>query len=380
MMYLWLWLIVLAISAAQAATITQKTEGWCSPAIGEVGGNVVVICYGKDPETVQQRRNELLDKKDHDPQAHTCQISAVISTRILSRLYARVKFSPAEQDIPFDFQELFYEWTLRLSVNTPVAALSLRIEHLTPNDRPHFDPEPMRISELQPRWFSGFSEPARKKPDYFSQTLQFEFLGANRPAVVRIRRPLNTPMLSKTELIRLGDLRGAHCRVEPWSYDVEADGDRLLYEAKRLAEWTYGSHPAQRRKRLPIKQDPGDVAPDEIQGTVEAYCQTAACDVLTINQLEAHMGKSPAEHAKEQRTNRLNQLKKDLREVLKCMKGPYDDIDSAGESKIIEMCDEAVTLYPEEMQRLFSIFEKHGVEPQVIQLKSPVGGQSKSFK
>jgi tetratricopeptide (TPR) repeat protein len=62
MIYLGLWLLVVGVSTAQAATITQTTEGWCSPAVGQTHGNVTVIC-GLDPK-VEGRLNELLDKKD----------------------------------------------------------------------------------------------------------------------------------------------------------------------------------------------------------------------------------------------------------------------------------------------------------------------------
>ena len=66
MMSLWLWWVVLGASVTQAATLpsmTQKTEGWCSPAVGHTQGDVTIICQGVDPKALQ-RLNELLDKKD----------------------------------------------------------------------------------------------------------------------------------------------------------------------------------------------------------------------------------------------------------------------------------------------------------------------------
>jgi tetratricopeptide (TPR) repeat protein len=59
---LWMLLVMLGVSAAQAGTIHQTTEGWCSPAVGQTHGNVTIIC-GLDPK-VERRLNELLDKKD----------------------------------------------------------------------------------------------------------------------------------------------------------------------------------------------------------------------------------------------------------------------------------------------------------------------------
>jgi tetratricopeptide (TPR) repeat protein len=63
MMAVWLLVAVLGASMVQAATITQQTEGWCSPAVGETHGNVTINCQGVDPKALQ-RLQELLDIKD----------------------------------------------------------------------------------------------------------------------------------------------------------------------------------------------------------------------------------------------------------------------------------------------------------------------------
>jgi tetratricopeptide (TPR) repeat protein len=63
MRYLWLWMAILGVSVAQAGTIHQTTEGWCSPAVGHTGGHVIITCQGVDPKALQ-RLNELLDQKD----------------------------------------------------------------------------------------------------------------------------------------------------------------------------------------------------------------------------------------------------------------------------------------------------------------------------
>jgi tetratricopeptide (TPR) repeat protein len=65
---LWLLSVMLGVSAAQAGTIHQTTEGWCSPAVGHTGGNVIINCQGVDPKALQ-RLNELLDTKDLELQA-----------------------------------------------------------------------------------------------------------------------------------------------------------------------------------------------------------------------------------------------------------------------------------------------------------------------
>jgi tetratricopeptide (TPR) repeat protein len=48
------------------AQIDQKTgDGWCNPAVADVGGNVTIECKGVDPEVVE-RLKELLDLKDFE--------------------------------------------------------------------------------------------------------------------------------------------------------------------------------------------------------------------------------------------------------------------------------------------------------------------------
>src|SRR5262245_33617078 len=55
MIYLGLWLLALVASTAQAANITQQTEGPCSPAIAQTGGDVKINCQaGVDPKVLQQ--------------------------------------------------------------------------------------------------------------------------------------------------------------------------------------------------------------------------------------------------------------------------------------------------------------------------------------
>lgn len=44
---------------------TQRTEGWCSPAIAGVKGKVTINCTGVDPKVVK-RLNEFLDEKDNE--------------------------------------------------------------------------------------------------------------------------------------------------------------------------------------------------------------------------------------------------------------------------------------------------------------------------
>jgi hypothetical protein len=61
MIYLGLWLLVLGVSAAQAQNIMQQTYGWCSPAVGQTRGNVIINCQGVAPQA-NQLLNERLNR------------------------------------------------------------------------------------------------------------------------------------------------------------------------------------------------------------------------------------------------------------------------------------------------------------------------------
>jgi tetratricopeptide (TPR) repeat protein len=61
-------ILVFPNRATLAASISQQTEGWCSPAVADVKGNVYVTCTGVDPSVVK-RLNELLDLKDKEVSA-----------------------------------------------------------------------------------------------------------------------------------------------------------------------------------------------------------------------------------------------------------------------------------------------------------------------
>ena len=60
-----LFMFTLVIGVAQADTIDQKTEGWCSPAVNQTDGNVTINCHGVSPKIVK-RLEKLLDKPDSE--------------------------------------------------------------------------------------------------------------------------------------------------------------------------------------------------------------------------------------------------------------------------------------------------------------------------
>src|SRR5215217_8589913 len=80
-------LILAVVSTADAQRVQQTTYGWCSPAIHEVVGDVVITCNGVDPKALE-RLNELLDKKDLEPEAKVKQAESW--TRIYQELKGRL--------------------------------------------------------------------------------------------------------------------------------------------------------------------------------------------------------------------------------------------------------------------------------------------------
>jgi hypothetical protein len=61
MIFLGLWLLVLGVSATEAANFNQQTGGSCSPIVGQTGGNVTLTmnCPGMDPKLLDGLNREL---------------------------------------------------------------------------------------------------------------------------------------------------------------------------------------------------------------------------------------------------------------------------------------------------------------------------------
>jgi hypothetical protein len=113
---------------------------------------------------------------------------------------------------------------------------------------------------------------------------------------------------------------------------------------------------------VPIRRDPGDINEHEIQATVEVRCKDDSCSNMEMRQLEARLGKSPYQYEKEQRTERLALLKKDLEKFFGCVEGPYEKDHPTQEAQIIQTCGEPRHMSSEEMQHFLSVLEKHGAK------------------
>jgi hypothetical protein len=74
-----------------AQAIIQDTRGWCSPAVGQAGGNVTINCQGVDPHAMQLL-NERLNRTNLDLQEKTRQANELAAKyNQLSQQTERVK-------------------------------------------------------------------------------------------------------------------------------------------------------------------------------------------------------------------------------------------------------------------------------------------------
>ncbi len=221
----------------------------------------------------------------------SCEIAVTIGTDIVARLYHRTTIDEVlrQKFLPPQFQELFYEWELRLSGKGPVGKVSGKFRSI-PEDRCAVDPSTGHVSDAVGAWFSGFPEPARQKPDYYVRTFDFNYLGMARSATVRSRRPLTAMKMSKEGLIQLMGVRAEGCTIGEDGYNLEKDADRLSAQAQKLAQWKFD--PVHFPDGLPMKPDPGDVGKGEIQLTEEARCKSDTCEELTLRRMQGNARQS----------------------------------------------------------------------------------------
>lgn len=336
----------------------QQWRHWSLPskltAIGTLVGIISLGLYGL--EKAFQLRSLIWSNI-------ACIIEAKVSSDVMSRVYARGTLQPElkEQSLKPTSQELFYEWQVSLSANENARDISFEIHQLQTDDRVSISPSIGILSEPSKRWYSGFPEPQRSKPDYLLRTVQLSHLSPDAPStVVAVRRFLEKPLLSSNDLIRIENARSSNCRVVFKSAGQRESAERLQQRAGKLTEHVYQM--GGEAQPVPIRRDPGDISEYEIQATTEARCKDDSCSNIEIRQLEARSGKSPYQYEKERRTERLALLKKDLEQFFGCIEGPYEGNHPTQEVQIIQTCVESRQMSSEEMQHFLSVLEKHGVK------------------
>ena len=207
---------------------------------------------------------------------------ATASSDVVARLYATGWVQLGTTEVPVSFQELFYEWRLTIK-SKEEHAVTLEINNLALNDRMEVLPADSLVSELKPRWMSGFNEPKRS-PDYYSRTVQ---LSPATGSAITIRRFLPAPSLSNTSLIRLIGIRSDSCPIDLAKFKEAEELARVNKRAATLASWKYSGADKQPPR---LATDPGDVSAGNFVATVEARCDGDDCKKLNIRQLEVRKG------------------------------------------------------------------------------------------
>jgi hypothetical protein len=317
-------------------------------------------------EVFKDLKDRLLAPMDKESKTMMCTIEAKVTSDVVSRVFFRDAFRPEGGELHPTSQELFYEWKVLLSANESTQDISLELHRLQADDRITIHPVSTGIlSEPLKRWYSGFPEPHCSKPDYLLRTVRFSHLSPHTStAAVEIRRFLAKPLLSRNDLIKIKNATASDCQVKLKEVDQAQDIVRLQRFAKTLAENIYQM--SKTGSLVPIRSDPGDLEEHETQATIEMRCKDESCGNMEARQLEARLGRSPYEYAKERQTEQLRRLKKDLETVLGCVEEPQADPHPARDSQFIRQCRDPVHLSAEDMQRLLSVFQKHGVQLDII--------------
>jgi hypothetical protein len=222
--------------------------------------------------------------------ARAARCSVSISSAVVARLYAIADVSGMKDEhLPFAFQELFYEWKADVTLEGQIPDATLEINNLTKDDRISVSPEDSFLSELRPRWMSGFDEPTHG-PDYYSRVIRFADIDSHaRAGKVSVRRLMQGPVLSNTSIVRVIAVHSTACPIDMPTVDEQQELSRLNKQAATLASWKYAG---------PDKPAPvlilglGDAPPGGAIATVEARCGGEDCKHLIIRQLEVRTGKT----------------------------------------------------------------------------------------
>jgi len=296
-----------------------------------------------------------------------CPLQANITEEIRTRIYFRGSLGPEMcRDGEFihqpNAQELFYQWQLHLIAEKPLKNIAVKIQPSRNTDRISVTPEYGRLSDLVPKWWSGFPEPHRSQPDYYARTISFDYLGAGLPgALIAIRRPLAAPNIPPDDTIRVVELASAECfTAQPTHKSPD-----LQKQARELTAWAERSG----IRGVPIRDDPGDVGPNEMQATNEARCLTEQCDKISVSQLEVHLGKSPQQYCQDLRAEQVASTAEAVFKVLGCVEGPYCFVSKDNPDAVsygFNMCpDDEVNIISEKGMKLLAVLESSGATVDV---------------
>ena len=223
-------------------------------------------------------------------------IIASANSNMIERLYFR-GFQP-RTDVEYrhkpTFREFFYEWELTLESNQDIVnKITVTVNNVTIDERPNL---PVFTNKrIEPRWKSGFPEPGRA-PDFYVGVFEISYLPKNVPTKIIIRRPVrfndkleaNFPLNYAT---RDFDILARECEVEKHNYDFSQQGDRVMLQFKKLAD--YGVNGVG-NPNPPIRPNPDTpTAPlekNEIEGSVILRFPNDTSEKPTAEHIEGRWG------------------------------------------------------------------------------------------
>jgi hypothetical protein len=218
--------------------------------------------------------------------APACTIDANVESHLTARLYSRRNLTSIQQpnkqfNIPLQFEELFYDWSLSIAPDKLVTDAFVEIDHLKEDDVVTVVPEDAKVSQPMPKWLSGYTEPSRKKPDFYARQITMGPLAPDESAKISVRRGLTSPAIDDSDMIELEDIRSVPCFIKKHTLVPTEESDRLNHEATMLI-------------RPPgvatLKHDVGDVAKDQWEASVDMTCKNRACTQMTVSRLIVRLG------------------------------------------------------------------------------------------
>lgn len=180
-------------------------------------------------------------KKEQPP---SCNLK--VDSQIVARLFGEITKAPPPNvaiEARFKYKELFYEWSVMVAPEQEMSEISITVDYLQPDDRINTIPDAASVSDLRPRWVSGFEE--NRSPDHYAKIFKFTSLSKERTSRIVVRRLLNqlavnNNSLGEPHIIRVTDVAANACRIELPKIDPVNEAKRLSVHLATLTKWDGG--------------------------------------------------------------------------------------------------------------------------------------------
>jgi hypothetical protein len=228
-----------------------------------------------------------------NPKAPACHISTAMESFGVARVYSEAPAKdlyssgpPETHNMRILSQELFYQWSISLKSDRIISNVTVEVENIKQDDRIRVVPEESAVSQWTPKWFSGFPEPERKRPDYYVRVITLSDVSPNQEASITIRRQMSGHAPFPDEVVQVERIHSAGCEVDaPKISDGQLEAVKIAKQRNVLAAQPYnGGRPA------PLARDPGDARPGKLQAMVEVRCVDDPCSGLKLQRMSAWSG------------------------------------------------------------------------------------------